>query len=210
MTRTGPVLAVVLGSWGVLTPLAAQTRPIVAVEAVATKVWQRGPDPAAATFAGFVLGGEGWLRWGPASLHAGYVEGTVRSGAAHRTYVNGFGLLGIEWHGFLVAAGPHARAAVAPAGAERRVFWEIHGRYEAPILEPWVSGYAEGWGVVSGQVGGAGAVDAARGGAAGILVRPSGGNLGLRLAYAIDAVQLGGAGRETVETMTLAVGFWPW
>jgi len=94
---------------------------------------------------------------------------------------------------------------------QRWVLWQLRGRFDAPIYDSEESavairGFAQGWASVNSEVNVANHLDSVRGGEAGIIVR-LGAPVALRMTYAIDEARLsGGRRRDTVETISLALG----
>ena len=160
---------------------------------------------------GAVVGVEGALMLGKlVQLEVQYLQGTLHpdSGpAGNRDLTEGrvfLGLAPVRW--FAMSVGPHVRSYGTAAGTERWVRWEARARAQAPIALPGLTGYIEGWRVISVSANVPGAFDRGQGGEAGIAARlPRGPGWWARLAYGVDRVALTGR-RETLETVVLAIG----
>jgi hypothetical protein len=160
---------------------------------------------------GTLMGGEARVEgWGLA-LDIAYAQGDVTpdSGTpAARDVIEGRILLGNRpWRGLSVKAGPHVRSYVTASGTQRWFFWEARLRGEGTIVGR-VQVYAEIWRVLSGNVNVVEAFDGGQGGEAGLLLRLPRSPFWGRLAYGIERAKLGGGARlETVEGLSLAVGY---
>jgi len=160
---------------------------------------------------GTLMGVEGRVeRWGLA-LDVAYAQGSVEpdSGTpAARDVVEGRILFGNRpWRGLSVKAGPHIRSYVTTSGTQRWFFWEARLRGEGTIVGR-VQVYAEIWRVLSGDVNVAESFDGGQGGEAGMVVTLPRSPFWGRLAYGIERSKLGGGARlETVEGLSLAVGY---
>jgi len=165
---------------------------------------------------GAIFGVEGRIAWSRLPLRGGYAEGSLKRdgvSADSRQHIEGFALLGVTvFPGFEITAGPQSRAYVTQSDSTQRwLVWRLLARYDLQLVEGIVWGYGEAWGAVSGQVGAAPAFDNGRGGSVGIILRPARGPVAIRLGYAIDESRLGsGLRRETVEGLTIAVGYGRW
>jgi hypothetical protein len=106
---------------------------------------------------------------------------------------------------------PPPQPSVNAEITQRWVLWQLRGRIDAPIYDSEESavairGFAQGWASVSDEVNVSNHLDTVRGGEAGIVVRLAA-PVALRLSYAIDEARLsGGRRRDTVETVSLALG----
>src|SRR5439155_643581 len=79
----------------------------------------------------------------------------------------------------------------------------------APASTP-LETYVELWRALSAKVNLPEAVDHVQGGEAGVVLRPRGSALWMRLGYRVDGAQLGGGSRsESVEAVSFAVGIGP-
>ena len=158
---------------------------------------------------GHLLGGEAGVAWGPVVLRVAYAEGRLTPdsvGLERRDHAVGHALAGLRlFSGLDVTVGPQARAYLRADARERWVSWIVRAGLEAPIVAPWVRGYAVGWGVVSGAASVDGLFDRGRGGVAGLRIRP-GRVIGLRLEYSIEETRLAAPlRRETIEGLGVGV-----
>lgn len=212
-THVAVLAALIAAGSALAAPLASQQRLAYRAGVTATGVTARSALPAdpQQRVSGLALGVEGDLAWNRLALHLGYLRGSLRPhGAAEaRDQVEGYALVGVSpLPGVEILTGPHARAYVVDGLTERWLFWGLRARYEAPILDPAVGGYAELWGALGGSVSVAEPFNSARGGSAGLRFRLAAGRVAVRLGYMIDEARLGaGTRRETVEGITVAVGF---
>src|SRR3989442_13991105 len=143
-------------------------------------------------------------------LEVQYLQGTLHpdSGpAGNRDLTEGrvfLGLAPVRW--FAMSVGPPVRRYGTAAGTGRWVRWEARARAQAPIALPGLTGYIEGWRVISVSANVPGAFDRGQGGEAGIAARlPRGPGWWARLAYGGDRVALTGR-RGYVGTVGLAMG----
>jgi hypothetical protein len=214
-TRAAPLAAALLvAALAGPTLLAAQRRVPIFWGAIsgAAVTARSAYANASAVFKGPAFAGEGGVAWGRLSLHVGYGEGSLRADTGgrvlRRDYVEGFAFFGgTPLERFEVVAGPRARAYATDARTERWLFWELHSRYEAPIVGSLISGYAELWGALGGSVNVVEAFRSEWGGAAAILIRPRSAPLTVGLRYSIDEARLRDARRETVEGLTFTVRY---
>lgn len=160
---------------------------------------------------GAAVGGEGTLLLRKlVLLEVHYLQGTLHPDSGpvgDRDFIEGrasLGLAPLDW--FAVSVGPRVRTYVAAGGTERWVRWEVRARAQAPIALPGLTGYVEGWRVISATANLPGPFDRGQGGEVGIEARLSRGpGWCARLAYGVDRVALASR-RETVETVVLVVG----
>jgi len=198
---------------GTLIPwcLAAQRASLQLGASVANTHTEDASTVGAGIASGFTPGAEGVLSVWKLRLEARYLEGHLQQDSGSigaRDVVEGSVLAGvapIRW--IAIETGIHARSYVTSGGTERWVFWEAHVRAEAPLDGPRVRAYAELWRVLSSDVTGTQPLDRGQGGQAGIILESPRVPFWARLGYGVEDVRLGGgARRETVETMVLAVG----
>lgn len=190
--------------------VASAQRGTLAGTVTATRV-RSTIGPAREALSGSVLGVEGRFAVWRLVLNVGYGQGSVHpdSGSpASRDVVEGRVLVGVQpLPGILLKAGPHVRSYVSTSGTQRWFFWEARLRGERPIVGG-VSGYAEVWRVLSGDVNVLEAFNGGQGGEAGMLVTLPNRPVWGRLSYGIERARLGGGSRlETVEGVSLTVGF---
>lgn len=162
---------------------------------------------------GVVVGGEGRLRLGRATLDLAYREGTVATTdeSDTRDYADGLLLLMIEaLPGVRLGAGPHARAYITNTGTQRWLFWTLRVRGEGTLIGQNISGYAEAWRSMSARVNVSEPLDRATGGEVGMTVKFAPSRFWARLSYGIERAWLGnGTRKETVESLGVIVGFGP-
>lgn len=205
----GAVLALGLAS----SSASAQSRPGLSLTASGSLV-EAGTRSAdgMAELKGIGIGGEGVLTWGAAFLRGSIAWADLNpdAGPAVETqYMEAFASLGAELlPGLTIGTGPHIWRYDRSDGTESWSLWELRGRYEASVMRPSIRAYLEGWGGALGGADGPQPIDNGRGGAAGLIVHPTGGQLGLRLSYSIDQVLFDSAARrETVERVSFGLSF---
>lgn len=159
---------------------------------------------------GFTPGAEGSLSIWKVRLEAQYLEGHLQQDSGSlgaRDVVEGSvfaGIAPVDW--VSVKFGIHARSYTS-GGTERWVFWETRIRAEAPLNGPAVRAYAEVWRALSSDITGTQSLDRGQGGQAGLVYDGARVPLWVRLGYGIEDVRLGGgARRQTVELLVLALG----
>lgn len=189
-----------------------------AAGATGVRVQSLAPTGVISELSGTTLGGSGGVALGRLALDIGYWQGRVApEGAAGgagvrppaRDYTEGTVLLGVQPVGWLrVRGGVQARTYVTPAGTERWVFWQVRVRAEQMILEPAVRVHGELWRAISTEVNAPQPLDRGQGGEVGLTVRLPRWPLSARLTYGIDDAKLGGGvRRETVDQLSLTIGF---
>ncbi|MBI1967345.1 MAG: hypothetical protein HYS40_05100 [Gemmatimonadetes bacterium] len=195
-----------------LTPAAAFAQSGLQVAGTSAVVRVRSTiGPTREVLSGAVFGVEGHAAVWRLVLNVGYGQGSVKpdSGApAPRDVIEGRLLVGIRLvRGLSIKAGPHIRAYISDWGTQRWLFWEARLRGERTIVGG-VRGYAEVWRVLSADVNVLEPFDGGQGGEAGMLVALPRSPFWGRLAYGIERAKLGGGSRlETVEGVTLAIGY---
>lgn len=207
------LLAMAVGS----VALAAQgPRLTFAVGATGVRVQSLAPTGAVSELSGTTLGGSGGVALGRLALDIGYWQGRVAPvgagggvGPPARDYTEGTVLLGVQPVGWLrVRGGVQARTYVTPAGTERWLFWQLRVRAEEMIIEPAIRVHGEVWRAISSEVNAPQPLDRGHGGEVGLTVRPPRWPLWARLTYGIDDAKLGGGvRRETVDQLSLTMGF---
>jgi hypothetical protein len=180
------------------------------------------------TYTGFLYGGEGSVRWNRLTLRLGYGQGSLERANVRftdRQFADGYARIDVTvLPGLEFGAGPHARAysTGSPSGpsllrlaigggtareARRWLLWELHGRYEAPVIAPVFALYADGWLTRPGRLNPQEVYYGGRGGEVGLRVNTGSPPLTVRFGYAIDEIRLGpNVRRETVERVMIAVG----
>jgi len=161
---------------------------------------------------GFLLSGEGVATRGRFVARLRYGQGRVTNDTAGRDVAEGEALFGYQPRRWLtVWFGPHARTFVVPGQSDRRwLLWSGRVTARGTLFPGRVESFVELWQGVSGSLNRP-AESASGGGAeAGLLLRLARHPLWGRLAYRIEQGRASGAGRrETVEAITLTVGFVP-
>ena len=145
--------------------------------------------------------------------NAFYAQGTLtpQGTFAARDYVEGRLLGGIRIIKSLsVTAGPHARSYVLSSGTRRRLFWELRGTLESPVITTLASARLDIWTAVVGSSNIDESLDHARGGEAALTVHIPRSPVWGRLGYRVEHAQFDAAARaETIEGLvfTIGVGF---
>ena len=212
MTRFAPSRPVGLWLAIAVLPGAMAAQPIASVWLTASGTALRSRTaigPLTTSLSGVLVGGEGGLIRGPLDLRVSYAEGSASTGPIRRDHVEGSLFIGVRpLSGLAVGGGPHAIAFATDSTSERWVEWQVRARYDGPVIERLVRAYVEGWVAVAGSAGTVGEFGRGRGGGAGLEVRLGTTPLVGRLGYAIGESRLrGGSRRETVEGLTLAIGY---
>ncbi|OLC34364.1 MAG: hypothetical protein AUH81_12445 [Candidatus Rokubacteria bacterium 13_1_40CM_4_69_5] len=164
---------------------------------------------------GPIFGGEAGLGLGPVTLGAGYLEGRLQPGSSGtpkgrdlveaRIFVSA---RPVPW--LTLSAGPRVRAFVTDSATERWVLWQVRARAQNALASTPLQTYIELWRALSARVNLPEPVDHVQGGEAGVVLRPRGSAVWLRLGYRVDGAQLGGGSRsESVEAVSFAVGIGP-
>lgn len=166
---------------------------------------------------GFVLSGEAVATRGRFAARLRYGQGRVTNDTAGRDVAEGEALLGYKARPWLtVWVGPHARTFVVAGQSDRRwLLWSGRVTARGGLFPGRVESFVEVWQGLTGNLGPRPAESATGGGAeAGIEVRLARRPVWGRLAYRIEQGRVSGGGggggrRETVEAITLTVGFVP-
>jgi hypothetical protein len=207
----GALVAVVLGCFAA-GPAYAQYRFTgdIAVTASRASV-ERETAAGVENLSGTAFGAEAAVGYWLAELRGRYVQGSLSAegGSDAGDLVEGELLLGVRpIEAFQLRVGPHARSYVTPTGTTRWVQWEVHGRFEAPLLlDGSLRSYLEGWYALSGDVNAPTPFQVGRGleGGVGIVVPRT--RIRVHLAYRVDRGALETDARtETVEQIQLRVG----
>jgi len=160
---------------------------------------------------GLVFSGEAVATRGRLVARLRYGQGRVTADAAGRDVVEGEALLGYKARPWLTLwVGPHARTFVVPGQSDQRwLLWSgrvtargslFPGRLES-FVELW-QGFTGSLNRPAGSAGGGGAE-------AGLELRLASRPFWGRLAYRIEQGRVDGGRRETVEALTLTVGYVP-
>lgn len=161
---------------------------------------------------GLVLGGEAVATRGHFVARLRYGQGRVTNDTAGRDVAEGEALLGYKARPWLtVWFGPHARTFVVPGQSDRRwMLWSGRVTARGTLFPGRVESFVELWQGMTGSLNRP-AESASGGGAeAGLVVRAARRPIWGRLAYRIEQGRAsGGTRRETVEAITLTVGYTP-
>lgn len=161
---------------------------------------------------GLVLGGEVVATRGKLVARLHYGQGRVTNDTAGRDVAEGEALLGYKARPWLtVWFGPHARTFVVPGQSDRRwLHWSGRVTARGTLFPGRVESFVELWQGITGSLNRP-AESASGGGAeAGLVLRLARHPVWGRLAYRIEQGRAsGGTRRETVEAITLTVGFVP-
>ena len=192
-------------------PLAAQSRWNVSFGAGGgSEIARSRIGTARERMSGLVLSGEGVATRGHVVARLRYGQGRVTNDTSGRDVAEGEALLGYKARPWLtVWFGPHARTFVVPGQSDRRwLFWSGRVSAGGALFPGRVETFVELWQGVTGSLNRP-AESASGGGAeAGLVVRLARHPVWGRLAYRIEQGR-GGTRRETVEAITLTVGFVP-
>jgi len=160
---------------------------------------------------GVVIGGEGRVRVGRVMVDVAYREGSLVTSdhSDTRDYAEGHvRLIVATVPGVTLAVGPHARAYITNTGTQRWLFWTARLRGERNLIAPYIAGYVELWRSLGAKVNVSEVFEKATGGEVGMRVRFSRSQFWVRVGYGIERAWLG-TRRETVEGMSVALGYGP-
>ncbi len=167
-------------------------------------------DTARERVSGFVLGGEAVATRGKFVARLRYGQGRVTNDTAGRDVAEGEALLGYKARPWLtVWFGPHARTFVVPGQSDRRwLQWSGRVTARGTLFPERVESFVELWQGITGSLNRP-AESATGGGAeAGLVLRLARRPVWGRLAYRVEQGRAsGGSRRETVEKITLTVGY---
>ena len=159
---------------------------------------------------GLVFAGEGGATRGRFVARLRYGQGRVTNDTAGRDVAEGEALLGYKARPWLtVWFGPHARTFVVPGQSDRRwLLWSGRVTGRGSLLPGRVDSYVELWQGVTGSLSRPAESASGGGGEAGLDLRLARHPIWGRLGYRIEQGRAsGGARRETVEAITLTVGY---
>ncbi|HEV8263560.1 MAG TPA: hypothetical protein VGQ06_01330 [Gemmatimonadales bacterium] len=198
-------------------PLAAQTHWEISLGASGAReiVRSRTRGDTTERLSGLLLAGEavvtrgrfvGRLRYGEARLSAD--TGAL---VMPRNVAEGEALLGYQARPWLtLAVGPHARTYYGTAlGDQRWLFWSGRVSARGTLFPDRLESFVELWQAFAGSGGPVGASATGRGAEAGLELRFSKQPFWGRLAYRIEQGRLDDGRRETVEALTLTIGYLP-
>jgi len=210
--------ALVLFFLGVSSTAQAQSRWNVSFGAAgAREIAHSRIGTAQERVSGMVFTGEALAtrRWFVARLR--YGQGRITNDTAGRDVVEGEALLGYKARPWLtIWVGPHARTFVVPGQSDRRwLLWSGRVTARGGLFPGRLESFVELWQGFTGSLNRPTGSVAGGGAEAGLELRPGAGRGGRpfwgRLAYRIEqgreSVSGGGGRRETVEAITLTVGY---
>lgn len=199
-----------------LRPLAAQERWHVSVGATgARQIVRSRLDTTRERLSGLVFGGEGIVTRGRVVARLRYGQGRVTPDTGTlieaRDVAEGDALLGYAARPWLTLwVGPHARTYSGTAfGDQRWLFWSGRVSARGALFPGRVESFVELWQGFAGKVSRPAASATGRGAEAGLELRLVERPFWGRLAYRVEQGRVDGGRRETVETLTLTVGFMP-
>lgn len=200
---------------GTLSPsLAAQARWQVSLGAAGGGETVRSrTDTLRERLSGTVFTAEALLTRRRLALRARYGQGRVTGNlptVMARDIAEGEALLGYTVRPWLTLwLGPHARSYGTTFGDQRWLFWSARASARGSLFPGRVESVVELWQAFAGNVSRPASSAAGRGAEAGLQLRLASRPLWGRLAYRIEQGRVGAARRETVEAVTLTVGYLP-
>jgi hypothetical protein len=127
-----------------------------------------------------------------------------------RDVAEGEALLGYTARPWLTLwLGPHARAYGTALGEQRWLFWSVRASARGSLFPGRVESFVELWQAFAGNVSRPGSSAGGRGAEAGLQLRHPLSRLWGRLAYRVEQARVGASRRETVEAVTVTVGYAP-
>jgi hypothetical protein len=196
------------------TPLAAQARWRLSLGASGGGETVRSrSDSLAERLSGAVFTGEAMATRERFVLRLRYGQGHVTAGSATvmaRDVAEGEALLGYTARPWLTLwFGPHARTYGTALGDQRWLFWSARVGVRGNLFPGRLESFVELWQGFSGRVSRPASSAAGRGAEAGLQLRLASRPLWGRLAYRVEQGRIGASRRETVEAITLTVGYVP-
>ena len=195
-------------------PLGAQTRWDVSFGAAGAReiVRSRTRSDTTERLSGLVFTGEAIVTRGRVVGRLRYGQGRVTAdtgtGIMPRDLVEGEALVGYKARPWLTLwFGPHARTYRTALGDQRWLFWSARVSARGGLFPGRLESFGELWQGFSGSVSRPAAPVAGRGVEAGLELRLAPRPFWGRLAYRIEQGRVGGERRETVEAITLTVGY---
>ena len=195
-------------------PLAAQSTWNVSFGAAgAQEIAHSRIGTAQQRVSGMVFTGEALAtrRWFVARLR--YGQGRITNDTAGRDVVEGEALLGYKARPWLtIWVGPHARTFVVPGQSDRRwLLWSGRVTARGGLFPGRLESFVELWQGFTGSLNRPTGSVAGGGAEAGLELRsgrrPFWGRLAYRIEQGRESVSGGGGRRETVEAITLTVGY---
>jgi hypothetical protein len=200
---------------GALTPsLAAQKRWQVSFGAAGGGETVRSrTDSTRELLRGAVFTGEAVATRNRFAIRLRYGQGHVTADSGTpmpRDVAEGEALLGYTARPWLTLwLGPHARAYGTTFGDQRWLFWSARVSARGSLFPGRIESFVELWQAFAGSVSRPAASPSGRGAEAGLQLRLPSRPLWGRLAYRIEQGRVGASRRETVEAVTLTVGYVP-
>lgn len=160
---------------------------------------------------GSLFNGEALVTRGRFTGRLRYGQGRVTSDTAAHDIVEGEALLGYKARSWLtVWIGPHARTFVAPGFSDRRwLFWSGRVTARGGIFPGRVDSFVELWQGFSGRLNRPASSAGGSGAELGLEVRLARHPVWARFAYRIEQARVDDGRRDTVEGLTLTVGYVP-
>jgi hypothetical protein len=210
------VVAAACAALGLSLPLAAQTRWQVSLGATGGSETVRSrADSVRERLRGAVFSGEALVTRDRLALRLRYGQGhvTAASGTVMaRDVAEGEALLGYTARPWLTLwLGPHAHAYGTALGDQRWLFWSARASAHGSLFPGRLESFVELWQAFAGRVSRPASSSAGRGAEAGLQLqlRIASRPLWGRLAYRVEQGRVGASRRETVEAITLTVGYVP-
>ncbi len=162
---------------------------------------------------GAVFTGEALVTHHGLALRLRYGQGHVTADTGTlmaRDIAEGEALLGYKARPWLtVWLGPNARAYGTAFGDQRWLFWSGQVSARGSLFPGRVESFVELWQAFDGRVSRPASSAEGRGAEAGLQLRLASRPVWGRLAYRVEQGRVGGGRRETVEAVTLTVGYVP-
>lgn len=195
-------------------PLAAQARWELSLGATGGRETVRSrTDTLRERLSGAVFTGEALVTRKRLALRLRYGQGRVTADPGTvmaRDVAEGEALLGYTARPWLTLwLGPHARTYGTALGDQRWLFWSARVSARGSLFPGRVESFVELWQGFSGRVSRPASSASGRGAEAGLHLRLASRPLWARLGYRVEQGRVGASRRETVEAVTLTVGFVP-
>ncbi len=194
--------------------LAAQARWEISLGATGGRETVRSrTDSLRERLGGAVFTGEAMVTRDRLALRLRYGQGHVTADTGTlmaRDVAEGEALLGYTARPWLTLwLGPHARAYDTALGDQRWLFWSARVSARGNVFPGRVESFVELWQAFAGRVSRPASSAGGRGAEAGLQLRLASRPLWGRLAYRVEQGRVGAGRRETVEVVTLTVGYLP-